>query len=349
MKSNPQDDFLETDAINSEELNNALESEKTFKQRAGKWLSVLLPILLGVYLIMHTYQKFTADQIEEIKGYFKNANYSYIVIAAIISVLGNASRAYRWKFSLEQMGYQSSFSNNFMAVNIGYLLNLTVPKSGEISRALIVKKYDKIPFDKGFGSIVAERIIDMVVLLFFMLLAFFMQFKIVKAFILDKIAMQKLVIYGTLALVIGIILLLVYFYSRLPLILKFKEKISGLKEGLFSIIHMKKKWAYFFHTVFIWFSYISMFYITIFALPETSSLGIGAVVTSFVVGSIAIAFTNSGFGSYPFLISKILLFYSITETVGNAFGWIVWTSQMVVVLILGLLSFLLLPVFNRTK
>jgi len=319
------------------------------KQQISKWLSILLPVLLGVYLIVYTYQKFTPEQIEEIKGYFKNADYTYIFIAAIIAVLGNASRAYRWKFSLSQMGYASSFRNNFMAVNIGYLLNLTVPKSGEISRALIVKKYDNIPFDKGFGSIVAERIIDMVVLLLFMLLAVFMQFKIVKAFILDKIPLHKLLLFMGSGLFLFVFLLLIYLYSKSPVILNLKQKISGLKEGLFSIIHMEKKWEYFFHTIFIWFSYILMFYVTIFAFPETSNLSVGAVVTAFVVGSIAIAFTNSGFGSYPFLISKILLFYSISETVGNAFGWIVWTSQMFVVLIMGVLSFLLLPVFNRSK
>lgn len=319
------------------------------KQQISKWLSILLPVLLGVYLIVYTYQKFTPEQVEEIKGYFKNANYSYIYIAAVIAILGNASRAYRWKFSLEQMGYESSFRNNFMAVNIGYLLNLTVPKSGEISRALIVKKYNNIPFDKGFGSIVAERIVDMVVLLLFMLLAVVMQFKIVKAFILDKIPVQKLLLFSSIGIILCVIVLLVYLYSKNPLILNIKQKVSGLKEGVFSLLHMKKKWEYFFHTIFIWFSYICMFYVTIFVFPETSNLSVGAVVTSFVVGSIAIAFTNSGFGSYPFLMSKILLFYSISETVGNAFGWIVWTSQMFVVLVMGVLSFLLLPVFNRSK
>jgi len=83
-----------------------------------------------------------------------------------------------------------------------------------------------------------------------------------------------------------------------------------------------------------------MFYITLFVIPETSTLSVGAIVSAFVVGSIAIAFTNSGFGSYPFLISKILLFYNISETAGNAFGWIVWTSQMVLVLIMGAISFM---------
>jgi hypothetical protein len=320
-----------------------------FKKQFTKWFSIVLPIALGIYLIVYTYTKFTPDQLLEIKGYFKNANYTYIFIAAIIAVLGNASRAYRWKFSLDHMGYQSSFLNNFMAVSIGYVLNLTVPKSGEISRALIVKKYNNIPFDKGFGSIVAERIVDVFVLLLFMLLAVFLQFDIVKSLILDKIPLQKLILLLLLGFLFCIALLLVYKYSKAKFILTIKQKISGLKEGLFSIIHMKKKGWYFFHTAFIWFSYILMFYITIFVFPQTSHLSLGAVISSFVVGSIAIAFTNSGFGSYPFLISKILLFYSIAETTGNAFGWIIWTSQMVVVLILGLFSFLFLPVFNRNK
>jgi len=334
---------------NIEATSGLPETKSSFKGIVGKWLSIVLPILLGVYLIVYTYDKFTPEQVEEIKGYFKNANYFYIFIAAVIAILGNASRAYRWKFALEHMGYRSRFRNNFMAVNIGYLLNLTVPKSGEISRAVIVKKYDGIPFDKGFGTIVAERIVDVVVLFLFMMLAIAMQFKIAKAFILDKIPVNKLVIALIAGVFIFTALLIVYLYSKSPLILKLKKQVEGLKEGLFSIVHMKKKWEYFFHTVFIWFSYILMFYVTIFTFPETSDLSVGAVVTSFVVGSIAIAFTNSGFGSYPFLISKILLFYAISETVGNAFGWIVWTSQMFVVVVMGALSFLLLPVFNRSK
>ena len=298
-----KDNFTSSDDIKNNNVSHYIKTQIT------KWLSIVLPILLGIYLIIYTYNKFTPQQITEIRGYFKNAKYSCILIAAGISILGNASRAYRWKFSLEHMGYQSSFLNNFMAVNIGYLLNLTVPKSGEISRALIVKKYNNIPFDKGFGSIVAERIIDMVVLLLFLFLAVFMQFNIVKPFILDKIPLYKLVQLLGIGLVSFIILLLIYNYSKSKYVLAIKEKIAGLKEGVFSIIHMQKKWEYFFHTAFIWFSYILMFYVTIFVFPETSSLSVGAVVTSFVVGSIAIAFTNSGFGSYPFLISKILLFY----------------------------------------
>ena len=317
------------------------------KNHLSKWLSIIIPIALGIGIIAYQYNKFTEAQISEIEGYFKNANYYYVILAVFIGFVGNAIRSYRWKYMLDHLGYESSFANNFMAVNIGYLLNLTVPKSGEISRAVIVKKYNNIPFDKGFGTIVAERIIDMFFLLFFMLLAVILQFKIVKEFILDKMPLhliEILLLAGTLGFIAFI---LIYKYSKLKIVALFKEKISGLKEGLLSVVHMKEKWNYFFQTLLIWGSYILTYYVATKAIPETSVLTIGAIITSFVVGSIAIAFTNSGFGAYPFLTSKVLLFYAIAEPIGTAFGWIIWTSQMLLVLILGLLSFLFLPILNR--
>jgi uncharacterized protein (TIRG00374 family) len=317
------------------------------KKQLSKWLSIFIPIILGIVIIAYQYNKFTDAQISEIESYFKNANYYYVILAVFIGFVGNAIRAYRWRFMLDHLGYKSSFANNFMAVNIGYLLNLTVPKSGEISRAVIVKKYDNIPFDKGFGTIVAERIIDIFFLLFFMLLAVVLQFNIVKAFILDKIPLHLIALLSVIGIISFVAFVLIYKYSKLKIVTLFKDKISGLKEGLMSVVHMEKKWNYFFETLLIWGSYVLTYYVATKALPETSVLTIGAIVTSFVVGSIAIAFTNSGFGAYPFLTSKVLLFYSIAEPIGTAFGWIIWTSQMLLVLILGLLSFLLLPILNR--
>ncbi|MGL2965209.1 lysylphosphatidylglycerol synthase transmembrane domain-containing protein [Flavobacterium sp. XGLA_31] len=319
------------------------------KIQLGKWLSIVLPILLGVFLTVYTYNKFSAEEIEIIKSKFKNANYYYVFLAVGVGFIGNALRAYRWKYMLDHLGYHSTFQNNFMAVNIGYLLNLSVPKSGEISRAVIVKKYNGIPFDKGFGTIVAERIIDLFFLLFFMCLAVVLQFNIVKAFILDKIPFKLLLLTTVTGIVCLVVMIAIYKRSKLKMVLAFKEKITGLKEGVMSIFHMEEKWTYLFQTVLIWISYLVTYYFATKVIPETSVLGVGAIITSFVVGSIAIAFTNSGFGSYPFLTSKVLLFYTIAETAGNAFGWIIWTSQMLLVLILGLLSFLFLPILNRNK
>ncbi len=319
------------------------------KTQISKWLSILLPLSLGVFLIIYTYQKYTPEQVEAIKGFFRNADYFYIFLSLIISTVGGASRAYRWKFSLNHMGYQNSFANNFMAVSIGYLMNMTIPRSGEISRALILKKYNDIPFDKAFGTIVAERIVDSVILLFLVLIAFVVQFDIVQAFILDKIPVEKVIYIIVAGFILFVAALLVYFYSKLKIVLHLKEKISGLKEGLLSIVRMRQKGAFFFHTLVIWTSYILMFYITIFSLSGTENLSFGAVLISFIVGSIAIAVTSSGFGTYPVLMAKILLFYSVPETIGIAFGWIVWSSQILLVIVTGIISFLLLPVFNRKK
>ena len=304
---------------------------------------------MGIFLIYYSYNQFSEKDIEEIKKHFKNANYYYLNFSIFIAFLGSVSRAYRWKYALDHMGYKTTFANNFMAVSIGYLMNMTVPRSGEISRALVLKKYNDVPFDKGFGSIIAERIVDMVILLGLIILAFFIQYDILKTFILDKIPLQKLILLLAIGLGLFMAFILIYLYSKLKFILHLKEKISGLKEGILSILHMKKKWAYLGHTVFIWFSYIYMFYIGLLVISETNMLPLSAVITSFIVGSVAIAFTNSGFGSYPFLMAKILLFYNISETAGSAFGWIIWTTQMLLLVFLGALSFLLLPILNRSK
>lgn len=319
------------------------------KKKISKWLSILLPILLGVFLIFYSYQKFTSEQIEEIKNQFRNANYNYIYISLVIGFISHFSRAYRWKYTLEHLGYQSKIYNNFMAVWIAYLMNMTIPKSGEFFRALVLNKYEKVPLDKGFGTIVSERIVDFMFLLLFIITALLLQFNTLKTFLLEHIPIQKLTILLTITICTGIAFILILLYSKWKFVTLIKQKIAGLQEGLLSVFKMRKKWPFILHSLLIWISYILMFYVTIFALPETSDISFGVIITSFVAGSLAISFTNGGFGAYPFLIAKILFLYNIPETAGTAFGWIVWTSQLIMVVLFGSLSFLLLPVFNRNK
>ena len=319
------------------------------KKTISKWLSIVLPILLGVYLIIYKYNEFTPEQLLEMKGYFKNADYFYIFLSLFIALFGFLSRAYRWKFSIEHMGYQSKFHNNLMAVCIAYFMNLTIPRSGEVSRALVLKKYENIPFSKAFGTIVAERVVDFLIFLLFVFAGFLLQFNVLKNYILEKIPVEKLMLLMLIGFVGFISFILIWMYSNLKIILKLKDKLSGLIEGMTSILKMKNKWAFLFHSFFIWFTYLLMFYVTIFALKETSGIGISAVIIGFVFGSLAIGFTNSGFGAYPLLVAEIFMLYGIPDTAGTAFGWLVWTSQTVLILILGGISFILLPILNRNK
>jgi hypothetical protein len=319
------------------------------KQLVSKWLSIILPLLLGFFLIVYKYNQFTEAEIAEMKGYFVTADYFYITISLIIALFGFLSRAHRWKYSLNHMGYHSKFHNSLFAVCIAYFVNLTIPRSGEISRALILKKYEDVPFDKAFGTIVAERIVDLFIFLLFVMVSLFFQFNILKQFILDNIPLEKLMWLCVIGTMFFILFLGLWFYSKWKFLAALKLKISGLTEGFMSVFRMRDRWAYLFHSFFIWFTYLMMFYVTIYALPETSHIGFGAVITGFVFGSLAIGFTNSGFGAYPLLIAEIFLLYGVPDTAGFAFGWLTWISQTLLIVLLGSLSFILLPIFNRNK
>ena len=292
----------------------------------------------------------TSEEIRKIKISFQKANYYYILLSLLIACVGYWSRAYRWKFALNHLGYQTKFSNNFFTVCVSYLVNLTVPRSGEITRAALLKKYENVPFDKALGTIVAERIVDLLIFLLFVFVGFVSQFDKIYQFLLSENVSFLLLIYSAIiGLVLFIVFILIWIYAEWEIILKLKKKFSGLIEGITTVYKMKDKWKYIFHSFFIWFSYLAMFYVAIFALPETKGMSFDIVIMGFIFGSLAVGFTNGGLGAYPFSIALIFSLYGITKDVGTAFGWLVWTSQTVLAIVLGLISYVLLPVLNRNK
>ena len=308
---------------------------------------MFIPLFLGLGIIYYQYTTLSQEELQKIKICFQKADYFYIYLSLFISLFGYWSRAYRWKFSLKHLGYQTHFKNDFLTVCVSYLVNLTIPRSGEISRAALLKKYENVPFDKGFGTIVAERIVDLLLFLVFVGLAFILQFEKLYNFINDKISIEKILVFFGIAITVGIGFVFLWIYAEWKIIIKLKEKLSGLLEGMLSIYKMKDKWKYIFHSFFIWFSYLMMFYVTIFALPETSHMSFDVVVMGFVFGRIAVGFTNGGLGAYPLAIAMIFSLYGISKDIGTAFGWLVWTSQTLLTIFLGLLSYLILPVLNK--
>lgn len=319
-------------------------------KQLGKWLTILVPLLIGIGIIYYQFTTLTSDEIRKIKISFEKANYYYILLSLVIACVGYWSRAYRWKYALNHLGYQAKFSNNFLTVCVSYLVNLTVPRSGEITRAALIKKYENVPFDKAFGTIVAERIVDLMIFFLFVFLGFVSQFDQIYQFLLSQhVSLQALFIYAIVGLVIFVVFILIWIYAEWQIILKLKKKLSGLIEGVTTVYKMKDKWKYIFHSFFIWFSYLAMFYVAIFALPETSGISLDVVLMGFIFGSLAVGFSNGGLGAYPFSITLIFSLYGITKDVGTAFGWLVWTSQTLFAIVMGLLSYLLLPILNRNK
>ena len=311
---------------------------------------IILPIALGLFLIWYSFSHFKPGDFESIKNSFRTANYWWVLLSIVFGILSHLSRAYRWQFLLEPLGYKPKFANSVMTVLIGYLLNLLVPRSGEFARAASIKKYDNIPFEKAFGTIVAERIADVIMLGIIMGIAFLLQTELLASYLFPESSKNGYVFKIIVLIIIPVIGYFTYRIlkkSKKPFILKAIEFVKGLLDGIKSIRKMKKKLPFIFHTVFIWLMYVGMFYAVTFALPETTNLPFAAIIVGFVVGGLSMALTNGGLGSYPVFVASALILYHVDNNPARAFGWIMWTAQTLMVVVFGGLSFIFIPIYNK--
>ncbi len=314
--------------------------------KTKKRLQIIIPLILAVFFGWYT---FSLIPVSEIIPHFKNAQYSWVLLGVFFGLLSHLSRAYRWLFMLEPLGYKVKLPNSTMAVFATYLINYTIPRAGEVARASILTNYEGVPFEKGFGTIVAERIADMIVMLGIIGITFILQFDYIYQFLSEKLEPTKLLIAGVLFALLAVLVFLYIKKSSSVFAKKVKVFVNGLIEGALSIFKMKKKWAFIFHTLFIWFMYVAMFYVTTFTLPQTSNLPIAAILIAFISASFTIAATNGGMFFYPAAVAAAFSFFAVAKEPGIAFGWIMWTSQTVLIIIFGGLSLLYLPIYNRQK
>ena len=177
--------------------------------------------MLGVFLIWYSYNNTTPTERENIFNAIKNANYFWVIISVILGFLSHFSRALRWNLLLQPIGYQPALLNNFMAIFVGYLANLGIPRSGEVLRATTLTSYEKVPFQKGFGTIIAERVIDVIMLLSIVLITAILQTEIIADYFAEKnINYTKLIIAGVILIAVGVIFLLLIRKAKTGFFLK---------------------------------------------------------------------------------------------------------------------------------
>lgn len=313
------------------------------------FLKIFIPLAIGFFLIWYVYTSLTPEQLNEVKTHFKNANYAFVLLSVALSVVSHVFRAYRWNFMLEPLGHKAKLANSFMAVSVAYLMNVLIPKSGEVSRAIVIDKYEKIPFEKGFGTIISERVVDLLFLLGFTITALLLRFDELYSYLRGIIPQKTIYIILAAIVLMPVGFVLFLKFSKSNINKKIKDFIFGLKDGVLSILKMKKKGLFIVYSFIIWGLYILSFYTASLALEQTSLITFGTILITFVVGSFTFAFTNSGLGTYPAAIMGILLVFGITKDVGTAFGWIVWTSNIASIILFGVLSFIFLPIYNKEK
>ncbi|MBM3418104.1 MAG: flippase-like domain-containing protein [Bacteroidetes bacterium] len=321
-----------------------------------KWfLKVGLPLAFGIYLTWYFFNQMSEEAMNSFYRALREADYTFVALSLLLGIISYWSRAERWKYTLEPMGFKSNAWNRYHSLMIGYIVNLTVPRAGEASRALMLQRSDNIPFTKSFGTIITERIVDIILLALITsitcVLAYDDFWQLYKA-MLAEFGVEKSesssglwlpILLGVILLGIGIVFLIK------SLRIRFFEFAKSLIEGLLSIFRIKNPWYYFGHSMLIWCCYIVMFILPYFAFEETKNVPLVGIMLAFIAGSLGISFTNGGIGMYPLLVGFVTSYYLGNENpdkslaVANALGMLIWGSQAILMLVMGLISLYCLP------
>jgi|TARA_Y100000992_G_scaffold214606_1_gene148020 uncharacterized protein (TIRG00374 family) len=309
------------------------------KTKLIKFFKISLPIAIGLYLTWYFISNSTDVEKEYFVQSLSEANYGWIFCALTIAFLSHLSRAYRWKYLLETLDIKPKLSLMYHSVMIGYIINLTIPRSGELARAGYFSRYQKTKSDQVFGTIVVERVVDLIMFASIFLIAFFLQS--------DQDKFQELRQMGDSSsnpLVLPIFLLIISVVSIIVIsIKKIRDKawnfLKGIYQGATTILKLKNKLAYILHTLFIWTAYVAMLWITAMALPDLQDININAIFACFIAGTIAIGATPGGIGLYPIMVASALTqLYGYDGQVAKSFGMLMWSSQTIFMVLLGVIS-----------
>ncbi|MDP9957680.1 uncharacterized protein (TIRG00374 family) [Epilithonimonas hungarica] len=295
---------------------------------------------------------------DKIKGPLQKANYLWVAFAAVFGVSAYVFRAVRWNLLLEPMGYKISNSNSLWSLSFGYLMNLTIPRSGEVARSTALYGVEKVPVDKSFGTIILERVVDLVCMGIFALLALVFKYDALLAFYKaatkqkDQTAPQSSsnTNYTILGIIIFILILFFIFRKSLQKLSIYNKMINfgkGIFEGLKSILKLKQKGKFILYTVGIWICYFFASYLVCFALPETSNFTPADGCFILVVGTLGMIIPASGgIGAFNLAMKFgfTALFISMGKDaleggeLGLAYSFITLPLQILIMLVMGLIS-----------
>lgn len=333
------------------------------KISVGNLLKTILPLAFGIYLFWLFFNGMSKEHIISFKKAIQEANYIYIIISLLLAWVALYARAERWKYMLEPMGYKSPWKNRYHAVMIGYLVNFTIPRSGEPTRSLMLQRSDNIPFSKSFGTIIAERAIDLIMLASIVGVTFLVGYSdlitifnsIKNDFGGNEVATEPSKYYWIKYVVIALLLIgFLFVISKKSFRNKLSLFIKDVIKGITAIFKSKNPGAFIGYTFVIWGCYLIEFIIPFYCWKETASVPLSGMLIAFVAGSVGITFTNGGIGVYPMLVGMVVAFYLKTDYpenadgIGKALGMIVWSAQTVLMIVLGLISLMLLPKNYKT-
>ena len=323
------------------------------------FLKIAIPLAIGVWLVFKTYNDLSEAQKSELFAACRQADMRWLLLATIVGWLAHVSRGWRWRYLLSPLGHRPGFWNCYHAVMIGYFMNMFIQRAGEASRAVSLYRTEKVPFEQGFGTILAERVVDTVMLAGIGIVTVLFQ--------LDKIDLFKARIeqfraaqgpaedggfpwFTVILVIIGLAMVAGTFFviTRPTLRARFMELLRGFGQGLRTVLSTKQKGAFILHTLFIWGAYLAMFKVGFHCLPSMVDVPFAGILAGFIMGAVGIVLVQGGIGVYPALVALTVGMYMAPSAGGEllrpdalAMGWLLWGAQTLMIIVLGGLSLLL--------
>ena len=313
---------------------------------------MIVPTAVGVYLFWYFFDLMSADQKQNFFAKIGEIHYGWIALSLLVSLISHFTRAYRWKYLLEPMGYHTSFWHRYHAIMVGYVMNMLIPRAGEASRAAMMIKSDNIPFTKSFGTIITERAIDTLMLGMIFLFTISISagdFELLKANYFTPNStngeQSNLFLWLTAGAVTLLFAIILFLALKPALRAKIVQLLMNLKEGVFSIFQTARPFSFIGQTMLIWGLYILFFYLCFFALEETRTISFQGMLMAFIGGTVGVILTNGGIGVYPVIVGSIVTFYVFPDYTGTgahdtayALATITWVIQTLMMMGLGIIS-----------
>ena len=311
-----------------------------------KKLRILVPIILGVFFLYITFVITSQEERLLILDYIKSAKIEYLLLAMFLGASSDIVRGLRWRLLSKAIGYNSGRINSIASVFMCYTSNMAIPRSGEVIRATVLSEYNKIPIGKAFGTIAAERVIDMCISITILFLVWALQYEIIlESFFEDNflnfIDDNFWIIFFSINILLATVFILIVKVESV------KRFFKSVLEGFLSITKLKGRLLTFvFLSLLIWMCYILAFFVIKFSVTELNVIENSLIFSAFVVGVFSISLSNHGLGVYPLAIALFLSNFGINTEIGLSYGWLAWSCQAIITLIFGGLSFFVLPLLK---
>jgi uncharacterized protein (TIRG00374 family) len=319
-------------------------------------LNILKYILffgIGVFIFWKIYK----GEWGKVGDALKNLNYFWIGVSIVLSILSQISRAIRWNMLIRPLGYNPRLGNTFLSVLVLYLVNLIVPRGGEVARCIVLSKSEKIPFTKLVGTVFIERLADLITLVILLIIVFISQIRIlVKLYnSIQEVQSSLSKLFTLKALIIGILLIVLLFTGLFlfraivkknsnkesSFVIKLRELKNNVIEGIKSIAKLKNKWNFIAHSLLIFILWLFMLYVIFLAFEPTRHLSIWTGIVTFLIGGVAMILPISGgIGIWHLAVSYTLVLYGISLEDSEIFALIAHTTTNMIYIILGLIAYI---------